>query len=106
MGWTQEQGRRELSAWFWRHSKDGISQLEVHQKLGPEGEEGPWQIWFQTGILNRGPISLREFHLVNTFEAPRDAIAIADLLDENDFDSARVHNIIQSSNLSSPHGLD
>ncbi len=25
-----------------RHSKDGISRLGVRQKLGPEGEDGPW----------------------------------------------------------------
>lgn len=84
MGWTQEQGKRELSAWFWRNSRDGISRLEVCQKLGPEGEEGPWQIWFHTGILNRGPISHHEDGVADTFDTPLDAIATADFLDEND----------------------
>src|SRR5260370_28564778 len=77
-GWAQEQGKRELSAWFWRNSRDGISRLEVCQKLGPEGEDGPWQIWTQTGMLNRGPISV-----AGTFIRPLDAIAVADLLDES-----------------------
>src|SRR5260370_41502312 len=73
---TKEQGKRELSAWFWRNSRDGISRLEVCQKLGPEGEDGPWQIWTQTGVLNGGPISV-----AGTFDPPLDAIAVADLLD-------------------------
>jgi hypothetical protein len=85
-GWTQEQGKRELSAWFWRNSRDGISRLEVRQKLGAEGEDGPWQIWTQTGILNRGPISLQEDRVAATFDTPLHAIAVADLLDANDFE--------------------
>jgi hypothetical protein len=83
-GWTQEQGKRELSAWYWRKSRDGISRLEVRQKLGPDGEDGPWQIWTQTGLLNRGPISRYKRGAPDTFDTPLDAIAAADLLDEND----------------------
>jgi hypothetical protein len=83
-GWTQEQGKRELSAWFWRNSRDRISRLEVRQKLGPEGEDGPWQIWSQTGILNRGPISIDGNRAANAFDTPLAAIAVADLLDENE----------------------
>jgi hypothetical protein len=82
-GWTQEQGKRELSAWFWRNSRDGISRLEVCQKLGPDGEDGAWQIWTQTGILNRGPISIDGNRAANSFDTPLAAIAVADLLDEN-----------------------
>jgi hypothetical protein len=89
-GWTQAQGKREISAWFWRNSRDGISRLEVRQKLGPEGEDGPWQIWTQTGILNRGPISLREDRVADKFDTPLDAIAVADLLDENDMEGAKM----------------
>jgi hypothetical protein len=89
-GWTQEQGKREVSAWFWRNSRDGISRLEVCQKLGPEGENGPWQIWTQTGILNRGPISLHEDRVADTFDTPSDAIAVAELLDENDLQGAKM----------------
>jgi len=83
-GWTQEQGKRELSAWFWRNSRDGISQLEVAQKLGPDGEDGPWEIWTQTGILNRGPISRQSLGVPNSFDTPLDAIAAADRFDENE----------------------
>jgi hypothetical protein len=86
--WTQEQGKRELSAWFWRNSRDGLSRIEVCQKLGPEGEDGPWQIWTQIGLLHRGPISLHNGRLPETFETPLDAIAVADLLDQNDWKGA------------------
>jgi len=89
-GWTQEQGKREISAWFWRNSRDGISRLEVCQKLGPEGEDGPWQIWIQTGMLNRGPISLHGHRVADTFDTPLDAIAVADLLDENDLADVKI----------------
>jgi hypothetical protein len=89
-GWAQEQGKREISAWFWRKSSDGISRLEVCQKLGPDGESGPWQIWTQTGLLNRSPISLREDRVADTFDAPLDAIAVAELLDENEMRGAKV----------------
>jgi len=89
-GWTQEQGKRELSAWFWPNSRDGISRLEVCQKLGPEGEDGPWQIWIQTGMLNRGPISLREDRVADTFDTPLDAIAVADLLGKNDLEGVKM----------------
>jgi hypothetical protein len=88
LGWTQEQGKREISQWFWRNSRDGISRLEVRQKLGPEGEDGPWQIWTQTGLLNRGPISLHGHRVAATFDTPLDAIAAADLLDANDWEGA------------------
>lgn len=89
-GWTQEQGNRELSAWFWRNSRDGISQLEVCQKLGLEGEDGPWQIWIQAGLLSRGPITRGKDHVVETFDTPLDAIAVADLLDENDLEGVKM----------------
>jgi hypothetical protein len=89
-GWTQEQGKREISAWFWRNSSDGISRLEVCQKLGPDGESGPWQIWTQTGLLNRGPISLREDRIADIFDTPLDAIAVAELLDENEIQGVKM----------------
>jgi hypothetical protein len=90
LGWTQEQGKRELSAWFWRNSRDGISRFEVCQKLGPEGESGPWQIWTQTGILSRGPISLQEDRVAAAFDTPLNAIAVADLLDENHLEGVKM----------------
>lgn len=89
-GWTQEQGKREISAWVWRNSRDGISRLEVRQKLGPDGEDGPWQIWIQTGILSRGRISRRKDRVADTFDTPLDAIAVADLLDENDLKGVKM----------------
>jgi hypothetical protein len=68
----------------------------VSQKLGPEGESGPWQIWSQTGILNRGPISIDGSRVANAFDTPLAAIAVADLLDEIEGGKmACVHNIIQ-----------
>jgi hypothetical protein len=90
MGWRQEQGKRELSAWFWRNSRDGFSRLEVCQKLGPDGEDGHWQIWTQTGILSRGPISLHEDRVAAKFDTPLNAIAVAELLDENDWQGAKM----------------
>jgi hypothetical protein len=104
MGWTQEQGTREISAWFWRHSRDGISRLEVRQQLGPEGEDGPWQIWTQTGLLNRGPISRFKRGVTDTFDTPLDAIAVADLFGENDLavGFVSIGNITRSP----PCGLD
>ena len=89
-GWTQEQGKRELSAWFWRNGRDGISRLEVCQKLGPDGEDGPWQIWTQTGILSRGPISRHKLGVPNSFDTPLAAIVLADLLDKHDLEGAKM----------------
>src|SRR5262245_12019945 len=88
MGWTQEQRTREISAWFWRQSRDGISRLEVRQQLGPEGEDGPWLIWTQIGLLHRGPISLHNGRLPEAFETPLDAISCADLLDQSEWNGA------------------
>jgi hypothetical protein len=83
-GWTQEQGKRELSPWFWRDSRDGISRLEVGQKLGPDGEDGPWEIWIQTGMLSRGPISRQSLGVSNSFGTPLNAIVAADAFDEKE----------------------